>query len=152
MNRYFDRIASIGFLALGILVFVESRDISDSAYGSAIGPKTFPMGLGIALFILGGILLIETIKNKEPKETQKKNKDLYNYKQFIIIFLVALGYVLLLEKLGYIISTFLFLLISFSTFEKKKWLSSIIVSGAFTLFVYYVFVNVLGGSLPGFPF
>lgn len=154
MNKKFDRIASIVFLALGILIVVESGKISGSAYGSSIGPKTFPMGLGIILIILSILLLIETIKYRATYKIVEEHEEITspNYKRFFIIFAAALGYVLLLEKLGYLITTFVFLLIGFQTLEKGKWITSIIVAGAFSAVIYIGFVNVLGGSLPGLPF
>lgn len=154
MNLKFDRIASVVFLALGILVVVESQKISESAYGSQIGPSTFPLGLGIILIGLSVLLFIETIKHKATYKIigEEENIKSSNYKRFFIIFLAAVGYVLLLEKLGYLITTFAFLLIGFQTLERGKWISSIIVAAAFSGIIYYGFVNVLGGSLPGLPF
>lgn len=154
MNKNFDRIASIVFMALGILIVVESGKISESAYGSSIGPKTFPMGLGIILIILSIMLLIETVKYRATYKIAEEHEDISspNYKRFLIIFVAAVGYVLLLDKLGYVITTFVFLLIGFQTLEKGKWITSIIVAGAFSAVIYIGFVNVLGGSLPGLPF
>jgi len=154
MNLKFDRIASVVFLALGILVVVESQKISESAYGSQIGPSTFPLGLGIILIILSILLFIETIKHKTTYKilNEEKENNSLNYKRFFTIFIAALGYVFLLDKLGYLITTFLFLLIGFQTLEKGKWIPSIIIAAAFSGVIYYGFVNVLGGSLPGLPF
>ena len=154
MNLKFDRMASIVFLALGILVVVESQKISTSAYGSQIGPSTFPIGLGIILIILSIFLFIETIKHKATYKIVGEEEDIKspNYKRFFIIFIAALGYVLLLEKLGYLITTFAFLVIGFQTLEKGRWIPTIIIAATFSAFIYYGFVNVLGGSLPGLPF
>ena len=154
MNLKFDRIASVVFLALGILVVVESQKISSSAYGSSIGPSTFPLGLGIILIVLSILLFIETIKHRATYKIAGEKEDIKspNYKSFLIIFIAALGYVLLLDKLGYLITTFVFLLIGFQTLEKGKWVTSVVVAAAFSGVIYYGFVNVLGGSLPGLPF
>ena len=153
MNIKFDRIASVVFLLLGILIVVESQKISESAYGSQVGPSAFPFALGIILIGLSILLFIETIRHRamykivQDKEVTK----LSTYKPFIIIFLSAIAYVFLLEKLGYLITTFAFLLISFQALERGKWVSSILVAAAFSAVIYFGFVNVLGGSLPKFP-
>ena len=147
MNKKFDRVAGIAFLLIGILFFIESQKISDSAYGSSVGPKIFPMGLGLVLTLLSIRLLYETFKYK----TEDSTKDKLQYKKFFIIFGSALLYAFFLEKIGYVVSTFLFLLIAFQTLERGKVIYSIIISTVFSVGVYYMFSELLGGSLPGFP-
>lgn len=43
MSKTFDRYASLAFLALGAGVVYQSQTISQSAYGSNVGPNIFPM-------------------------------------------------------------------------------------------------------------
>ncbi|WP_046176447.1 tripartite tricarboxylate transporter TctB family protein [Domibacillus indicus] len=147
MNKTFDRYASIIFLVIGIFFVVESRKIGASSYGSNVGPDIFPIGLGVLLILLSIKLFIETIKMKS--ETGKGAKP--DYKRFLIIFAAAVLYVALLEPLGYVITTFLFLVIGFQVLEKGGWVKTILIAFAFSFGIYYVFVNVLQGSLPGFP-
>lgn len=147
MSVKFDRVAGIAFLLVGLLFFIESQKISDSAYGSSVGPKIFPMGLGLILIALSIRLLYETFKYK----TEEMAKEKLEYKKFFIIFGSALLYAFFLEKIGYVVSTFLFLLIAFQTLERGKIIYSIIISTAFSVGVYYLFSELLGGSLPGFP-
>ena len=147
MNKKFDTVAGIAFLLVGILFFIESQKISDSAYGSSVGPKIFPMGLGLILIALSIRLLYETFKIK----TEGTVKESLQYKKFIIIFVSAIAYAFLLEKIGYVVSTFLFLLIAFQTVERGKIIYSIIISTIFSVGVYIMFSELLGGSLPGFP-
>lgn len=147
MNKNFDRVAGIAFLIVGIIFLVESQKISDSAYGSSVGPKIFPMWLGIILIALSIRLLYETFKYK----TEKSGKEQLQYKKFLIIFVSAILYAFLLEKIGYVVSTFLFLLIAFQTMERGKIVYSVLISAFFSIGVYYFFSELLGGSLPGFP-
>ena len=148
MNKKFDRIAGISFLLIGILFVVESQRISDSAYGSAVGPKVFPMWLGIILILLSARLIYETFKYK----SEKTGKEQLQYKKFLIIFVSALLYAFLLEIIGYVLSTFLFLLVAFQTMEKGKIMYSLAISVLFSVGIYYLFSELLGGSLPGLPF
>ncbi|MFJ5770754.1 tripartite tricarboxylate transporter TctB family protein [Psychrobacillus sp. NPDC093180] len=147
MNKKFDRFAGVAFLLVGILFLVESQKISDSAYGSSVGPKIFPMWLGIILIALSARLLYETFKYK----SEESKKERLQYKKFLIIFVSAVLYAFFLEKIGYVVSTFLFLLIAFQTVERGKMVYSILISAAFSFGVYYMFSELLGGSLPGFP-
>lgn len=151
LNKTFDRYAGIIFLVIGILFFVESFRISNSAYGSTVGPKTFPIGLGIILILLSMRLIYETFVVKTYKNDSDKESTKLEIKKFLIIFISAALYAFLLEKLGYILSTFLFLLVTFQTMERGKIVYSVLISTLFSVGVYFFFSNLLGGSLPGFP-
>jgi putative tricarboxylic transport membrane protein len=147
MSKTFDRFAGIAFLLVGLLFVFESRRISESSYGSAVGPDIFPIGLGAFLILLSLRLLYETFRY----QAKVKDGEAVQYKKFIVILVSALLYVALLEPLGYVITTFVFLLIAFQTMERGKWIQSIGIAGAFSFGVYYFFAEFLGGSLPGFP-
>ncbi|MGN7387315.1 tripartite tricarboxylate transporter TctB family protein [Sporosarcina sp. SAFN-015] len=147
MSKTFDRYASIAFLLIGLLFVIESMKIANSAYGSTVGPKIFPLGLGIILILLSLRLLYETFKYKTETTTSEK----LQYKKFLIILVSAALYAFLLEKIGYVISTFLFLLIAFQTMERGRIVPSLIIATVFSFGVYYFFAEFLGGSLPGFP-
>ncbi|MFC6041056.1 tripartite tricarboxylate transporter TctB family protein [Paenisporosarcina macmurdoensis] len=147
MSKTFDRFASIAFLLIGLLFVIESRSISQSAYGSSVGPNIFPLALGIILILLSIRLLFETMKYPHVSGT----KEPIQYVKFLIIFISAAVYAAVLEPVGYVISTFIFLLIAFQTMERGKWISTILIAGAFSFGVYYFFAEFLGGSLPGFP-
>lgn len=147
MSKSFDRYSSVIFLSLGLGFIVESSKISQTAYGSNVGPDIFPKILGAILVLLSCRLFYETFKyaNKE------KSKDFLDYKSFLIVIVSAILYALLLEKIGYVITTFLFLVISFQVMEKGGWLKSLLISAVFSYGVYFLFVEILDGTLPGFP-
>lgn len=147
MSKTFDRFAGIAFLLIGLLFVLESQRISQSSYGSAVGPDIFPIGLGSVLILLSLRLLYETFQY----QSANKNKESVQYVKFIIILVSAILYAALLEPLGYVITTFVFLLIAFQTMERGKWVKSILIAGIFSFGVYYFFAEFLGGSLPGFP-
>ncbi|WP_144549819.1 tripartite tricarboxylate transporter TctB family protein [Bacillus sp. X1(2014)] len=147
MDIKFDRIAAILFLTVGTLFIIGSRNIASSSYGSVVGPDIFPFFLGGLLVILSIRLFYETFNRKK----QEKEKEKLQYKPFIIIFIATLVYILTLESVGYVITTFLFLFVCFQTMERGKWITSLLISGGFSAFVYFIFVEVLKGTLPGWP-
>lgn len=147
MNKTVDRFISFFFFILGVTFILGSRTISQNAYGSEVGGDLFPFWLGVVCTLLSLLLFVETFRSKD----EKKKKQSLDYKKFGIIFGATVLYCLLLEKLGYVISTFLFLLIGFQTIQRGKWWLSILISLAASCGVYYVFVEILQGTLPGFP-
>lgn len=156
MSKNFDKTTSIVFFIIGILFIVQSTQISDSAYGSTVGPKTFPLGLGIVLVLLSLRLFYETWRQavkarvaKGPEAPLKTSS--IEIKKFLILFVSAIAYVFFLEIAGYVITTFIFLLLNFQNMERGKILYSVIISAAFSVGIYYLFTVLLGGSLPSFP-
>jgi putative tricarboxylic transport membrane protein len=147
MDIKFDRFASVLFLTIGVLFMIGSKHISSSSYGSVVGPDIFPLILGIILVLLSVRLFWETFLTRGPKG----NKGKLEYKPFIIIFVATLIYVLTLETVGYCLTTFLFLFVCFQTMERKNVLKSLIISALFSGAVYYLYVEVLKGTLPGWP-
>ncbi|MBD8026597.1 tripartite tricarboxylate transporter TctB family protein [Ureibacillus sp. Re31] len=146
MTKSFDKIAGIVFLLISILFISESLKISGSAYGSTIGPKTYPLILGIVLGLLSLRLLYETFKSK----SESKEKSTLEIKKFAIIFISAILYIFLLEIIGYVLSTFIFLVVTFQVMERGKIISTIIISAIFAIGVYAMYVQLLGGALPKF--
>ncbi|SDO11117.1 putative tricarboxylic transport membrane protein [Paenibacillus sp. yr247] len=147
MNTMFDRYAGIIFFAIGTAFVIGSRSISTSAYGSNVGANIFPMLLGGFLALMSVRLIYDTFR-RQKAEKYKENLD---YKRFIIIFIAAVLYAYFLEDIGFVISTFLFLMIGFQTMQKGSVWVSLLISIAFSCGVYYLYVNLLDGSLPGFP-
>jgi putative tricarboxylic transport membrane protein len=156
LSYIFDKTFSIFLLALSILFVFQATQISDSAYGSTVGPKIFPLGLGIILGLLSLQLFYESWKSAVRQRitggpTTSSKISSTELKKFLLILGSAIAYVFFLEKIGYIITTFLFLCISFQTMERSKLVYSIIIAAGFSLGIYYLFTSLLGGSLPSFP-
>jgi putative tricarboxylic transport membrane protein len=116
--------------------------------GIAIGPKTMPSFLSVILVILSVINLMVTNRSKTPDKEEEK----LEYKKFLIIFISTVLYALLIEPLGYVITTFLFLMVGFQIMERGKYLQSALIAAAFAVGIYYLYVEVALGVLPGLPF
>lgn len=147
MSKSFDRYASLLFFVIGAAFMLESQRISHSAYGSNVGPNVFPFLLGLLLGLLSIKLFIETLKY----QNSKKEKATLDYKRFYIILGAALLYAILLEPIGYVLSTFIFLVIGFQTMEKGSLVKTAIISSFFSIGVYFLFAVILKGTLPGLP-
>lgn len=144
----FDRYLSIIFIALGIALFFYSRTLTTTSTGGFIGPEALPMFLAVALVFTSVINLLASLKVKHVKG----KGDGGDYKKFMMLLGLLLAYVLLIEPLGYVVSTFLFLFGGFQTMEKGDYMKSAIIAAIFAGGVYYFYVQVAQGNLPGFPF
>jgi putative tricarboxylic transport membrane protein len=148
VNKVFDKYTSIAFFLIGIAFVWESQKISESSYGSNVGPDIFPMGLGIVMILLSIRLFYEVMKSRNEEQGEKSRPD---YKRFLFILGAAALYAYFLEDIGYVIGTFVFLLFAFQVIKRGQWIVSLIISACFSYGIYYLFVHILEGTLPGFP-
>lgn len=147
MNKTFDRYASVVFAAIGAFFVVSSQGVAESAYGSQVGPNLFPLILGILLIMLSIRLFFET----RSYETGRKEESTKNLKRFLIIVGATFVYAFFLEDIGYLIGTSLFLFVGFQVMGNRSWWKSALVAILFSAAVYGVYVEILEGSLPGWP-
>ena len=147
MKKTFDTIAGGVFLVVGMFFIVGSRSITQSSYGSKVGPNVFPFGLGLILVLLS-LIVIYQARRHAGTAIEKGVRD---YKRFGLLLLTTIVYVFVFESLGYVISTFLYLVILFQVMARKRLFVSILISAIFSCSVYYVYVMVFQGSLPPAP-
>jgi putative tricarboxylic transport membrane protein len=147
MNKTFDTIAAGVFLVVGVFFIVGSMGISQSSYGSSVGPNVFPFGLGAILVLLSVIVIYQA----RHSTGTAKGKGEHDYTRFGLLLLATIVYVFVFEPLGYVISTFLYLVFVFQVMERKKLFASIMISALFSCSVYYAYVVVFQGTLPPLP-
>lgn len=66
----------------------------------------------------------------------------------VSVILAVLGYILLLEPVGYLLCTFLLLCFLFQVLETGQWVTRTIVAGVTSVVTYAVFAKALKLSLP----
>jgi putative tricarboxylic transport membrane protein len=147
MKKTFDTIAGCLFLVVGLFFVVGSQGISRSSYGSNVGPDVFPFGLGIILALLAVIVIYQARRLKD----NAKVKGARDTNRLGFLLLATVVYVFVFETLGYVISTFGYLVFVFQVMERKRLFASIAISAFFSCFVYYVYVTVFQGTLPPLP-
>ncbi|MEG1773223.1 MAG: tripartite tricarboxylate transporter TctB family protein, partial [Oscillospiraceae bacterium] len=128
MKKSFDCYASIVFFALGLAIFVYSQTLTKNSFGSSIGPAAMPTLLSFLLMVLSVVAMVKAFRDKAPAKAKKE----LDYKRFLP-FLGALAlYVFLLQPLGYVISTFLFMFATFQIMKKGSYLKSTIIADTFS--------------------
>lgn len=137
-------VALAGIYWLGIAAIPKMR-ISDS-----VGPTAYPTLLLIVLLIVAVLLLVEGLKKKDfaPALASVKN---FLREEGLVFFVSAaaiLGYFVLFEPLGYVLSTLLFLLGAMFLLHKGRRWVAVVVAIAFTAITQILFVNIFGTQLP----
>ena len=102
---------------------------------------------GIILGMLTLMMLIQDIWfNKANRAEEKKEKT--HWKAVILALAALFICILIFERLGFIISTTLFVGFLFKCIEKKGWFITILASLLMTLASYYIFKVLLQAELP----
>lgn len=152
----YDGFTSIVVLLLGLLYLAMSMSLPKAAIGNAMDPIYFPLGLSIMLIVIGLLLFMRSDKSQlmsvveEMKNQSPKDKEVT--KMVSLTCAAAIAYGLIFEHLGFILSTFLFMMSILLLTNGKKMLVNTLVAGIFSVSIFALFNYALGIPLPGLPF
>lgn len=149
----FDRIFNLILVALGVALFWHSGTMTTELTSGNIGPDVMPRLLAVALVITASLNLVTVVRKLRANSSNDAGEDESGaYRKFLMLVGLLVAYALLLEPLGYVISTFLFLLAAIQTMERGRLLKSVVIAAVFAGGVYLLYVKVALGSLPPLPF
>lgn len=152
-------------LVFALLIFYLTKDWQEASYIMGFGPGFYPRVLSTILIGLLIILFFEEMaksrKHNEESISEKKGattkklvihkkdfkKYLLNLKWPAILFFMMFLYTMLLDFLGFIPDTILFLIIGMVLLGGNL-IKSIIISGLFTISIYFLFGYLLKVQLP----
>lgn len=150
----FTGLFGVGFgLIYGFMAYTMPR----AAFGNPLDPIYFPLGIAAISILIGTLLLVKSnfkasilaykalISEDEVKKGDRR--------RILYTCIISVGYALLFEHLGYVISTFMFMVSMLTiTSGMQSWKRSVIVALLFSVGVYFVFSTLLSISLPPLPF
>ncbi len=148
----FDRIFSLLLMVLGVALFWHSDTMTTELTGGNVGPEIMPRLLAVALFITATLNLVVSLRARPVRAPSESSEGGQEIGKFLVLVGLLVAYALLLEPLGYVISTFLFLLLAIQTMERGQLLKATVISAVFSGGVYLLYVKVALGSLPPMPF
>lgn len=135
---------------LGIILCIESIRLDLGAFGFP-GPGFMPFLLGVFIGLLGLIHMFTFILNRLGEEKELNAEKIWmkeNLKRVPFISLTIIGYALLLELLGFLLTTFIFLFFLFKFNEPRKWVMPLVMSGVTAILSYFVFLVFLKCPFP----
>ena len=135
------------WILLSLFIIFFSHDIGVGEFRSP-GPGLMPFLVGILLLLVSLYALIRSVvRKKEAAETSPKDGDGFRFRKIGLVLLFLLAYALLLEIVGYLVITFLMLILLFRTAGVRSWLSALIIA-LVTSLATYVFFGYLGLRFP----
>ena len=132
----------IFWIGLSLFIVVLSYKLGLGGFHSP-GPGFMPFIVGILLLTISLYLLLRhLLKMGDKGETVKEEQGQINFWRISLVLVLLFAYSLLLEKLGYLIATFMLLSILSKSMGSKKWTSVLIGSVLTVLVTYFVFTSL----------
>ena len=146
MKKYYF-ILNIFWIGLSLFVMLFS-------YKYGLGEVRNP-GPGFLPFLLGFLLLLfstysflgSLIRRGIKDEENEAKRGQIHYRRILSVLVSMVGYVILLEPLGYLVDTFLLLIILFVSAGSRKW-GLVLIASALTVMATYFLFLYLGLRFP----
>ena len=138
--RKYDRFLTIGLFVLEAFYFFLIKQLPPKA-------ASYP-GFVLSLMLFLTILLAINTFIIKPKNVEEEDKFKGNlFKQFFFVIAISVVYVILIDIIGFFVSTAIYLFVTMVALKSNvKW--SIVVSILFPIFLYLVFVSFLKVPVP----
>lgn len=142
----------IALILFGCLILIITSYQVEITKSSGYSPRALPYFAGITIIILSLFTLISTVlkekKTNRSVESQQQEIEKKNYFRVAVVFIFLVLWTVLLEYLGFLITTFLLVISVMYMMGVKKISSLVITSGLFSIVIYIVFKMLLKISLP----
>jgi len=143
-----DRIIGVVTLLAAAVYLYATSQIPTLEIGDPLGPKAFPILLGIVLIAAAILLFIETLKaDGAPAAGVPRESLRYLWLIGGVTLWTAL-YFGVFDRAGYLVSTTVYLLVLTAVFNRGKWTANVLTSVLWSAGSYVLFVKVLGVVLP----
>jgi putative tricarboxylic transport membrane protein len=140
------RLVAIVIVIFGIAYLGAAFAIKLSATYATIGPRFFPIAIGVGI-VLSGVWLFAT--PKQILEADSAQMIALDWPRLGGLLAIMVGYIALLQPLGYIVTTTLLMLGGSQLLgERRKLVRDAIVAILLAVVTGYVFARLLGINLP----
>ena len=141
-----NRIASVFLIAFAAFYAAAGWSL-ETWTNHAPGPGLMPRILALVLGVLSILIWVEAKPSAETREEVES----YSKREPLIIFLLVLTYVLVMPKLGFPLSNFLFVVVLRRMVEPGSWWSDLAGAIGTTVVIQVIFVHILALQFPAFP-
>ncbi len=146
IKKYGDIIVGGFFMILSAGMMIMAKMLPKSTIMD-IGPDFMPMCIGLVTFVLAAALAFLNLKNLKMRtaEAEKMEKEELDYKRMLTSFMLILVYVYLLQPVGFIVTTILYLPLQMYVLApdekktKKDIIQLAVISVIFTFVVFFLF-------------
>ncbi len=143
-----DKITGVVLLGVAAIILAGARRLPTIQKGTGFGPGTFPLVIGIGLALLATLLLLRSFRSKSDRDLDGPKKHTTTQAGPIAVLLAMAGYIGLINLLGFLASSVIFVFVVTRIFREKNYVTSILYAVVFTALVYVCFTYLLSTDLP----
>jgi putative tricarboxylic transport membrane protein len=140
-----DRVIFVCTIIIAAVYLYATTLIPSLEIGDPLGPKAFPDLLGIFLLIAAGLLFLEMLKDHKAKVAPPPEGEMAPWRHVGLIIAIAVWtgmYYAAFERIGYIVSTAIYLLALMAWFHRGKWVANVLTAVLFAGLSYWMFVTL----------
>jgi putative tricarboxylic transport membrane protein len=139
--------SSLIWLVFSIGVCIESYRLGMATLRNP-GPGLYPFGIGLIMAIISLIVLFSSILGEKGTGSAEEPEEKVNKRDLILVVILLFLYAVILERLGFVLSTLFFIIFILTIIEKKRWYTAISFAVLATVMIYAVFNLWLDSNLP----
>lgn len=144
-TKNYDIVHVFFWIGLGLFVMIFSYQLGLGRLHNP-GPGLMPFLLGFFLCIISSYLLLMSLHKTKGQGTVKREQSQVHVGKLCMVLTSLFAYALLLEPLGFLMTTLFTLLFLFRTMN-NRW-SSVLFASFLTAFLSYVIFTYLGIQFP----
>ncbi len=147
-----NTVSGLFAFVLGAAYLAATLLLPEVTAGDEVGPKLFPVIVSVVMMLSGGALVVADRKERAGKSGEAfslrfvQERDVWV--RIALTMVCGILYGMVLDWLGYVIATILFMFVVASFINVRRHLENAIISISFSLVSFGVFAMLLKLSLP----
>jgi putative tricarboxylic transport membrane protein len=144
-----ELLCSLGLLALGIFVLLDTGSIPQQQSASGVGPRLFPYLIGTGLTVCGAALVWEALRG--GWRNMPDDEGVHAMPQWRAFALISAGIVLqmvLIGRAGFVLSGIVLFVLVARGFGSTRILRDAVIGAVLVTLAYLTFTRLLSLSLP----
>ncbi len=137
---------SLFWLLFSLITCVESYRLNLGAMNKP-GPGFFPFGAGLVMLFLSLAALFQSIRKKNNLEKAARQEP-FRWWNIVIILAAITAYAFSLERIGFLINTFLFMCLMLKVVEPQSWKTAILGGVISAVAANFVFNVIFRAQIP----
>jgi len=142
-----DQISGSFWFLFSLFISYESYKLGLGSINQP-GPGFLFFWTGIVVAILAFVVIVKALGKPAEREVPEQGLEKKNITKVVLVLVSLFIYAVVMEKLGFFISTLLLFVFLLGFVEKKKWWVAILISFVVTFLSYLIFETGLQSQLP----